>query len=355
MIVVCSCAVKDDAARSVKRQVEAIWDAEDAELLAAALRSLNHYQQHNLGLPLFPCLSPLLPLERDATPHQIDKTTCHTPASWRWLMPYSAEMSRSNPSCLIFLIDQSSSMAEPFGAQPEKPKAEGVADGINRLVQNLILKCAKGDGIRDYFHVGVIGYGGRVAWALGGNLAGQKLVPMSVLANNPLKVEQRSRKADDGSGGAVEQKFKFPIWFEAVAGGRTPMCQAISEATQAMNEFIGRYPDSFPPLVINISDGKATDGNPELPAHKLRQLTTSDGHALMFNAHLSSAPARPIEFPSQESQLPDPAAAILFRMSSLLPPKLRDAAKSEGFRVDDQTRGFVFNADLVSVIRFLVR
>src|SRR5438132_744115 len=108
-------------------------------------------------------------------------------------MPYSAELSRANPTCLLFLIDQSSSMAEPFGAQPDKPKAEGVADGINRLLQNLALKCAKGDGMRDYFHVGVIGYGGRVAWALGGQLAGQKLVPISVLANHPLKVEQRTQ------------------------------------------------------------------------------------------------------------------------------------------------------------------
>src|SRR5436190_9722124 len=100
-------------------------------------------------------------------------------------MPYEAELTRANPTCLLFLIDQSSSMAEPFGGQADKPKAQGVADGINRLLQNLILKCAKSDGIRDYFHVGVIGYGGRVAWALSGPLSGHKLVPISLVANNP--------------------------------------------------------------------------------------------------------------------------------------------------------------------------
>jgi hypothetical protein len=268
-------------------------------------------------------------------------------------MPYTAELSRTNPTSLLFLIDQSSSMAEPFGAQPEKPKADGVADGVNRLLQNLVLKCAKGDGIRDYFHVGVIGYGGRVVWALGGKLTGQKLVPISVIANNPLKVEQRTRKVDDGAGGLVEQKFKFPVWFEPMAGGRTPMCQALTEATTALEEFTALFPDAFPPLVINISDGKPTDGNPELPAAKLRNLSTTDGNVLIFNAHLSSKEARPVEFPSQESELPDPDALILFKMSSILPPKLRDAALSEGFRVNDNTRGFVFNADLVSVIRFL--
>src|SRR5580700_10074326 len=142
-------------------------------------------------------------------------------------MLYTAELSRTNPTCLLFLIDQSSSMAEPFGAQPEKPKADGVSDGINRLLQNLILKCAKGDGIRDYFHVGVIGYGGRVSWALAGKLAGQQLLPISLIANNPLRVEQRTRKVDDGAGGLVQQNIKFPVWFETVAGGRTPMCQAL--------------------------------------------------------------------------------------------------------------------------------
>lgn len=268
-------------------------------------------------------------------------------------MPYTAELSRNNPTALIFLIDQSSSMAEPFGGQPEKPKAEGVADGINRILQNIVLKCAKADGIRDYFHVGVIGYGARVTWALGSSMAGQKLVPISVVANNPLKIEQRTRKVDDGAGGLVEQQLKFPVWFEPAANGRTPMCQALAEASAALEEFIGRFPGSFPPLVINISDGKSTDGNPELPAAKLRNLTTSDGNTLVFNAHLSSQPTRPIEFPSQESELPDAEALVLFKISSVLPVKLRAAAQAEGFRVNDNTRGFVFNADLVSVIRFL--
>jgi hypothetical protein len=268
-------------------------------------------------------------------------------------MPYTAELSRANPTCFLFLIDQSSSMAEPFGLQPDKPKAQGVADGINRLLQNLVLKCARGDGVRDYFHVGVIGYGGPVEWALGGKLAGQKLVPISQVADNPLRVEQRIRKVDDSAGGLVDQRFRLPIWFEARAGGRTPMCQAITEATQAVTEFIGKFPNSFPPLVINISDGKATDGNPEMTAYSVRNLATADGNVLFFNAHLSSKDARPVEYLSREADLPDSEARMLFRMSSALPPKLREAAKGEGFTVDDQARGFIFNADLVSVLRFL--
>lgn len=139
-------------------------------------------------------------------------------------MPYTAEISRSNPTCFIFLVDQSSSMLEAFGSQPDKSKAVGVADAINRLLQNLVLKCAKADGIRDFFHVGMVSYGGRVVSAFGGALAGQTLVPVSKIADNPVRVEQRTRKVDDGAGGLIDQKFKFPVWFESKPTGRTPMC-----------------------------------------------------------------------------------------------------------------------------------
>src|SRR3954469_2433667 len=153
-------------------------------------------------------------------------------------MPYSAEISRTNPTCFLFLVDQSSSMLEPFGGQSDKKKSEGVADAINRLLQNLCLKCAKSDGIRDYFHVGVIGYGGRVGLALGGKLASDPLVPISLVANNPLRVEQRTRKVDDGAGGLIDQSFKFPVWVEPMANGKTPMCKALTLAAQFLKEYI---------------------------------------------------------------------------------------------------------------------
>lgn len=112
-------------------------------------------------------------------------------------MPYTAEISRSNPSCLMFLVDQSTSMIDPFGGQPDRRKSDGVADAINRLLANLIIKCTKAEGVRDYFHIGVIGYGSRVGRALGGSLAERSLVPLSELADNPL----HSRAANQKSGG----------------------------------------------------------------------------------------------------------------------------------------------------------
>jgi hypothetical protein len=268
-------------------------------------------------------------------------------------MPYTAEISRSNPSCFLFLVDQSGSMIKPFGTQPGRIKAQGVADAINRLLQNLVIKCTKSDGIRDYFHVGVIGYGAQVGPAFGGALAGQGLVPISAIANKPLRLEQRVVKTEDGAGGILEQKIKFPVWFEPTGEGKTPMCKALALARETVGEFLKKFTACYPPLVINITDGMATDGSPEPVATALKNLGSMDGNVLLFNAHLSSREVPAIEFPESEAGLPDDYARILFRMSSLLPVKIQAAARNEGLRVTDATRGFVFNADLVSVIRFM--
>lgn len=268
-------------------------------------------------------------------------------------MPYAAEIRRTNPTCFLFLVDQSASMLEPLGEAQDKSKAQGVADAINRLLQNLAIKCAKSDGIRDYFHVGVIGYGGRAAHAFGGALAGHSLVPIGEIARNPLRVEQRARMVDDGAGGVMEQKFKFPVWFEPLAQGRTPMCKALQLAHETVKQFLASFPDCFPPLVLNVTDGEATDGVPETAAAELRNLASSDGNTLLFNAHLSGKALRPIEYPDREEGLPDPFARLLFRMSSVLPPKMQSAAKADGFLVTPTSRGFVFNADLVAIVRFI--
>ncbi len=268
-------------------------------------------------------------------------------------MAYCAEISRTNPTCFLFVIDQSGSMSDPIGGQSGIRKADGVADAINKLLQNLIIKSSKSEGVRDYFHIGVIGYGASVVPGLGNSQAGNAVYPISEIANSPLRVDRRTRKVPDGAGGLVDMPFKFPVWFEPTAEGTTPMCEALELARQTIADFIGRVPDCYPPLVINITDGESTDGDPEEVAAEIRGLTSSDGNALLFNIHLSTQPVASIEFPDNETTLPDDFAKRLFRMSSVLPPAMSAMAKREEFRVSEISRGFVFNADLVSVIQFL--
>jgi len=244
-------------------------------------------------------------------------------------------------------------MEDPFGGDTSGSKAEAVADAINRLLQNLVLRCAKAEGIRDYFHVGVIGYGVKVGPAFGGDLSGEDLVPISTIGDQPLMIEERTQKMPDGAGGIIEQKVKFPVWFEPVAKGPTPMKQALKKAENILLNWLDSHPDCFPPVVINISDGEPTDGDPSQVADTIMQLESSDGNVLLFNLHLSSSKDAPVEFSDSKDDLPDEFARLLFDMSSVLPENLRLEAESEGFEVTDESRGFIFNSDMVKVIQFL--
>lgn len=277
-------------------------------------------------------------------------------------MAYSAEISRTSPTAILFLLDQSASMQEPFGGAEQRgdaapSKARVLADVVNRLLQNLVLRCAKEDGVRDYFYVGVIGYGERVqplirpadAYRIAGDL-----VPLSHLAERPLRLEERLKKVPDGNGGFVERCVKFPVWFDPHAKNGTPMCQALDLAASMVRAWIDLHPRSFPPIVINITDGEATDGDPLRYAQQLRSFATDDGEVLLFNVHLSSSEESAVELPSGVDELPrDEYAVLLFQMSSLLPFTMRAAAEQEGYRVTMDTRGFVFNADPVALVRFL--
>ena len=268
-------------------------------------------------------------------------------------MPYTAEVSRTNPSCFLFLIDQSGSMEDDWGGEGGKKKADGLATIVNRLLQNLVIKCAKEEGVRDYYHVGVIGYGGKTGPAFSGPLAGKELAPIGQIADRPARIEERTKRVDDGAGGLIEQTVKFPVWFDAVAHGGTPMCQALTHAHQILSGWIGQHAAGFPPIVINITDGEATDGDPTNGAAALKSLSTDDGNVLLFNVHLSSQRAAPVEYPDDDAGLPDRYAKLLFGLSSTLPEYMQGIAQQEGFAVTDSTRGFVFNADMVSLIRFL--
>ena len=228
-------------------------------------------------------------------------------------MPYSAEISRTNPTCFVFLIDHSGSMGEQVPTQSNRRKAEALSDAINRLLQNLVIRCAKEEGVRDYFYVSVIGYGARVGPAFSGSLAGREIVPISEVGNMPARVEQRTKKVDDGAGGLVDQSIRLPIWFDPVADGGTPMCQALAQAQDVLNKWLSQHPTCFPPVVIQITDGESTDGDPSSAMKSLTSLSSQDGGVLLFNIHMSSDPER---LPSRFQIQPRPCRTNMHKHSS---------------------------------------
>ena len=67
-------------------------------------------------------------------------------------MPYQAPIQRTDPTALLFLVDQSSSMGDRM-AGSERTKAQIVADVLNKTLMQLVTRCAKADGIRDDHYI----------------------------------------------------------------------------------------------------------------------------------------------------------------------------------------------------------
>ena len=60
-------------------------------------------------------------------------------------MSYSADISRSNPACFLFLIDQSGSMTQALAGQPGQRKMDQAADAINRILDTMVQRVLTGN------------------------------------------------------------------------------------------------------------------------------------------------------------------------------------------------------------------
>jgi uncharacterized protein YegL len=265
---------------------------------------------------------------------------------------YEAEISRRNPTAFLLLVDQSGSMAERFGMDLAISKAQFVTDVVNRWLQGLVLRAAKGNDIRDYFHVGVITFGGgNVRSAIPG--ADDELAPISQVGMSPLRVEDRRQMVDDGAGGVIQRTVRFPVWLEPRAEGNTPMRAAFARALEILRPWVDEHRTSFPPTVLSVTDGEFTDGDPSSLAAEIRSLATEDGHVMVFNCHISGLSGSPILYPSSPDGLPDRYARLLFAMSSELPAILRRVAQEFGHNLEDGARGYAYQADAATFVQFL--
>lgn len=281
------------------------------------------------------------------------------------MVNYSQAWSAARPGCLILMLDQSGSMSDQFGyaqAGAGRRKCDMVATVLNGFLNELIVinTIAQKDGttmVRPRADVAVIGYEGSfVGPILGGALEGRSFVTLPELQMNPLLIERRTKKEIDDVGMEVELPVQFPVWVQPVAGGGTPMCMALGQAHALALQWTMTHVDSYPPVIINVSDGMANDGDPADAARQLSDISTNDGQALLFNVHITDINSAPVAYPASENELPnDRYAKKLFAMSSLIPETSRSLLESLLAKpVFSGARGLIFNGDAASVRQMFV-
>lgn len=280
-------------------------------------------------------------------------------------MAYEQAWGGAHPGCLILLLDQSGSMSDPFGGTDQagrgRRKCDMVATVLNGflnelIVTNTVYKEGRSE-VRPRADVAVLGYeGSSVKSALSGSLSNREFVNLPDLAQNPLTIEQRNRREVDDTGQVIEIPMPFPIWVQAETGGGTPMCAAMRQAAELAQLWADSHPDNYPPVIINVTDGASTDGDPTEIARDMGRISTSDGNALLFTVHITDINSAPVTYPASEGELPnDRYAKSLFAMSSPIPETSRNLLQSLlGRPVNPGARGLIFNGDAASVRQMFV-
>lgn len=264
---------------------------------------------------------------------------------------YAAAMNRQRPGCFILLVDQSGSMNRRI-AGTEIPKRQAVADAVNSLLYEAVLRATGGDGVRHRFDIGVLGYG--VGEEGVQSAFGKDLAPINEIAEMAKPPSNRVVGRPDGRGGVVQHTVQLPVWFEPVAKGQTVMYAAFERALAAAKAWTAEHQTSFPPIVINITDGGFVGKDPTPLVYEIQELCTEAGNALTFNCHVSESAAEVVMYPG-----PEVAAGFqkrmrqLYEMSSVLPELMRERARELGYDIAPEARGYVLNADAASLIDFL--
>ncbi|SVA93156.1 uncharacterized protein METZ01_LOCUS146010, partial [marine metagenome] len=285
------------------------------------------------------------------------------------IMAYEMGWHSGHPGCIIFLIDQSDSMSSNWGStefsgiwcssdrtsQPQPPGpvdfsfAFGAAKAVNQILGELIPRCRKGEEILPFIRIGVYGYtGDSVEWAA------PSIPPEKDGLVSISKLDLVTEEFLD-----TENESFIPWIVKEQANGGRPMRAAFEKVTPIARNFALNHPDSFPPIIVNITNGPPTDcDRKDLPdiVTPVKNIETSDGATLVFNIHLSAESSASVWFPNINDSLPDVYAENLLAASStlpeLFPPYLE--MQSGWNKISDGAKCLTFNADFMLLIRSTV-
>lgn len=255
-------------------------------------------------------------------------------------------ISSTHPCLVIYLLDQSGSMSERFG-NANHSKAQELTNAINDTIYELGLRCIGNSGeIKNRFEVAIIGYGkidDKVQSGWEGQLTGKWVVSIKHIFDFPL-----------------DQENDKPVWIKSYANGSTPMTNAFKNAKMICKDWIGwgSHSECHPPIIINITDGEATDSGTRFNSLKneieeIKNIRTQYGPVNIFNIHISSVTGDRILFPTRIDNVNNQYANLLFDLSTELDSNMVRIAQQKGYNVESNSKGYVFNGNASDLINFL--
>ena len=269
---------------------------------------------------------------------------------------YSQEITRQHRTAFILALDRSGSMQESvrFGKKVMS-KAEAVSIIANALITELIDRCRRTDSLRNYYDVAVVGYSNDNIEMLLGRDGMLSIDDLSRISPRRRTFSNEEQLSEQNS--AIFQ-HSLDEWFTPHAEGNTPMYEAMLRVRDLAKEWCEKSENrqSFPPVVINITDGEASDcDDNELRdiCEQIKRIATDDGNVLLINIHISTDSTLPaIIFPmAEELTGAGRYSRLLAECSSVMPSAFDSAiCEMKGRGATPPFFGMGYNASIIELL-----
>lgn len=272
---------------------------------------------------------------------------------------YTQSITRNHRAAIVVAIDRSGSMSgEVEYNGSTRTKAELVCEVVNTILFELIESARRHDGIHDYYDISIISYSGRGVEPI---LGDEWVVPISQIAKNrPRTIEQWSKRPTPSGEFRMVKSTSYE-WITPLAEGQTPMYEALCEVHNIVKRWCQepQNRESFPPIIFNITDGEASDCNPESLleiSESIRAVHTLDGNALLVNCHIASqVGVQEVVFPSSKQEIGENKYAhTLYDASSIMPEQfctlISQIKQTKG---SNRFRGMSFNSSIHELLTML--
>ena len=251
---------------------------------------------------------------------------------------YTQVISPETPILVVIAIDQSGSMNEAFtNCSMIVSKSEIASMIASSIIEELITRSCHADKSRHYFDLSVVGYSRYDVYPLLCDSCHP--VPAAIFENSRPELIRRTIEYITPDNHLRLVPEAYYAWIKPKAAGTTAMLEMLDSVYNIVSDWCECRQNhrSFPPIVINITDG--LDDLEYTTMHyqksnRIKELGTDDGKVIFINVCIDSCPREErLYFPSEKDIKPSQQAAMLARMSSKLPSMFNSLHKKHNGKV----------------------
>ncbi len=225
---------------------------------------------------------------------------------------YDIPATAKTPALVIYLLDVSASMNEPFASST---RIDAVNKALQKIAVRMVQRSTKGALVSPRYRVAMFAYSTQVIDLLGG------IKTIDELA-----------------------KIGMP---QLTTMDMTNSASAFSAAESLLIAELPNMQNHPAPLVCHMTDGEYNGGDPMPIAHRIMNMSVPDGNVLVENIYfkpllgVTNAQSWPGITASADLQVQDDYARKLLDISSTIPDSYRSVMQEFGYKLAEGAKMFI--------------